>query len=104
MAENAFGRLDDPAAVERIRTQLGLPSQNGQAVDDRRPQTQSTVEVKSGDSKIERAEQGGGAYTIDPVADDLSFLPLLPYTPAEDELAYMPLLPEETHPTGARVS
>jgi tetratricopeptide (TPR) repeat protein len=28
MAENAFGRLDDPAAVERIKTRLGLPLQN----------------------------------------------------------------------------
>jgi hypothetical protein len=62
MAQNVFGRLDNPHVVERIRTQLGLPSPTNQDADAGRSQTRPRA-VEQSDNKTIDPMDG-------PVADD----------------------------------
>jgi Flp pilus assembly protein TadD len=98
MAENAFGRLDDPHVVERIRKQLGLVSPTNQVVDAGRTQNLPSPGGQTETRKNERSEQSGKTYVNAPVVDDLTYLPLLPYTPEADDLTYLPPI-SETDPT-----
>lgn len=102
MAQNAFARLDDPHVVERIRTQLGLPSPKNQMVDAGRTQTPPNAGGQSDTQNKERSEQSAVASASDLFVDDLAYLPLLPYTPAADELTYLPMIVEASQSVGVR--
>jgi Flp pilus assembly protein TadD len=102
MAQNAFGRLDDPHVIERIRTQLGLVSLKNQGVDAGRTQAPPNAGGQSDTQKKERSEQSAAASASDPFVDDLACLQLLPYTPATDELIYLPMIVEASRSVGVR--
>lgn len=102
MAETVFDQLDDPDVAERIRAKLGLSSSIDPVGDAGQKLMPPVDGGPSCTSKNVRFEQSAEAYVSPPAVDDLTYLPLLPYTPAADELAYLPLILETTQSTGFR--